>query len=60
MTVLGDEKQVTETLKRSGLPVKPHQEGRPFLYVTETEYSEPKLAAQFRGRKLSSITCSLL
>ena len=59
MTVVGDEKEVTETLKRNGIVLKPHEEGRPFLYVTDAEYSDRKLAAQFRGRKLSSVICSV-
>lgn len=59
MTVVGDEKQVTETLKRNGIALKPYEEGRPFLYVTDAEYSDRKLAAQFRGRKLSSVICSV-
>lgn len=59
MTVEGDEKQVREMLKRNGIALEAHEEGRPFLYVTDADYIEPKLAAQFRGRKLSSVTCSV-
>lgn len=59
MTVLGDEKQVTETLRRNGIALKAWEDDKPNLYVTDGGYSDPKLAAQYRGRKLSSVICSL-
>jgi hypothetical protein len=59
ITVLGDEKQVTETLRRNGIPVSPYVEGKPFLYVTDADYFDPKLSAKYRGRKLSSVICSI-
>lgn len=59
ITVLGDEKQVTETLRRNGVPVSPSVEGKPFLYVTDADYFDPALSAKYRGRKLSSVICSV-
>lgn len=59
ITVLGDEKQVTETLRRNGVPVSPSVEGKPFLYVTDADYFDPALSAKYRGRKLSSVICSI-
>ncbi|MFD0937190.1 hypothetical protein ACFQ12_18665 [Methylobacterium trifolii] len=59
ITVLGDEKEVTETLRRNGVPVSPYVEGKPFLYVTGADYFDPTLSAKYRGRKLSSVICSI-
>jgi hypothetical protein len=59
ITVVGDEKQVTETLRRNGIPVSPYVEGKPFLYVTGADYFAPGLTAKYRDRKLSSVICTV-
>ena len=59
ITVIGDEKQVTETLRRNGIPVSPYAEGKPFLYVTSADYFAPGLSAKYRDRKLSSVICTV-
>lgn len=59
ITVIGDEKQVTETLRRNGIPVSPYVEGKPFLYVTSADYFAPGLTTKYRDRKLSSVICTV-
>ena len=59
ITVLGDEKQVTETLRQNGISLSPPVEGKPFLYVSDSVYSDPKLNAKYRGRKISEVICSV-
>jgi hypothetical protein len=59
ISVEGTEKAVADGLRQRGIRVGPYREGKPFLYITDDPFLNPKLVREFKGKSVVTIICSI-